>query len=124
MDDLQVSHKDLCEITKFAVFLSSIYVKELPVHRGKVHNYLGVDFDYSMRGEVKISMIKYLNNVIKEFPKYMPTKHAATPASDHLFKVRDKNGPAYCPLSEERARQFHHTTAQLLFISSRARGDI
>ena len=124
VDDLKVSHKDPKEITKFAVYLSSIYGEKLTVHRGKVHDYLGVDFDYSESGKVKISMIKYLKGVIDEFPEDLPTRHAATPASDNLFKVRDENDPAYRPLPKEKARQFHHTVAQLLFMSSRSRRDI
>ena len=57
-------------------------------HRGKVHDYLGIDFDYSETGNFKVSMIKYLDNVLKEFPEVL-TGSAATPAAGHLFKVRE-----------------------------------
>ena len=53
------------EITKFAIYLSNIYGENLTVHRGKVHDYLGVDFNYSNKGKVKVSMIKYLKGVIE-----------------------------------------------------------
>ena len=43
-----------------------------------------------------------------------------TPASDHLFKVREDGRK----LSEELADAFHHTVYQLLFAATRARGDI
>ena len=52
----------------------------------------------------------------------MITGKAATPAADHLFSVRDADKAKYLP--EEKAVVFHHTTAQLLFLSSRARRDI
>ena len=52
----------------------------------------------------------------------MITGKAATPAADHLFSIRDADEAKY--LLEEKAVAFHHTTAQLLFLSSRARRDI
>ena len=124
VDNLKVSHKHPIEITKFAIQLLKIYGEDLTVHRGKVHDYLGVDFDFGEKGKVKVSMIKYLQGVLDAFPEVLPTKHAATPASNHLFTVRDKNDPEYSPLPEKQARQFHHTVAQLLFMSTRARRDI
>ena len=45
VDNLKVSHKDSFEITKFACWLSEIYGEDLTVHRGKVHDYLGMDLD-------------------------------------------------------------------------------
>ena len=50
------------------------------------------------------------------------TEKAATPVADHLFSVREADEAKYLP--EEKAVAFHHTTAQLLFLSSRARRDI
>ena len=63
VDDLKVSHKDPFEITKFAHYLSLQYGKKLTVKLGKVHEYLGMDLDYSRKGAVKVGMIKYLQNV-------------------------------------------------------------
>ena len=45
----------------------------------------------------------------------------SSPAADHLFQVRPANEAKILP--EEQARAFHHTAAQLLFLS-RARRDI
>ncbi len=45
-----------------------------------------------------------------------------TPAADHLFEVQDKS--LAMPLPKEQAIAFHHTTAQLLFLSVRARCNI
>ena len=52
----------------------------------------------------------------------MITRKSATPAADHLFRVRDADEAKYLP--EEEAIAFHHTNAQLIFLSSRARRDI
>ena len=72
-------------------------------------------------GSLELSMFKYLDSIIDEFPKLITGK-AATPAEYHLFRVRDAE-EAKC-LPEEKAIAFHHNTAQLLFLSSRARRDI
>jgi hypothetical protein len=35
---------------------------------GKVHNYLGMELDYQKQGELKINLMKYVENMINEFP--------------------------------------------------------
>jgi hypothetical protein len=45
-------------------------------------------FDFSLQVEVKINMMQYFSKVIEAFPKEIVGK-AATPAGDHLFKVRE-----------------------------------
>ena len=52
----------------------------------------------------------------------MITGKAATSVADHLFSVRDADKTKFFP--EEKAIEFHHTTAQFLLLSSRARRDI
>jgi hypothetical protein len=47
---------------------------------------------------------------------------AATPVADHLFNISDKKEAR--ALEEEQVLTFHHTVAQLLFMSTRARQDI
>jgi len=120
VDDLKVSHKDDFEITRLANYLREIY-GTITVSRGERHDFLGMDLDYSTPGKLAVSMVPYLNNILREFPEGLG-ESAATPAADHLFKVHDEQDAR--PLPEEQARQFHHTTAQLLFLSRRARRDI
>ena len=83
VENLKFSHVDSFEINKLAGYLPSI----LTVQRGKVHDYLGMDLDYTKQGTMKVFMIKYLYNVLKEFPNNLSTI-AATPASDHIFTVQ------------------------------------
>ena len=54
---------------------------------GRVHDYLGMDLDYSTKGEVKIGMIKYLQNVEDKFTEPI-LGTAKSPAGEHLFQVR------------------------------------
>jgi hypothetical protein len=39
------------------------------VSRGLVHEYLGMSLDYTVKGEVKITMVDYLEGVIGDFPE-------------------------------------------------------
>ena len=77
-------------------------------------------FDYGTKGEVQISMDKSIATIIDSFPEKI-TGVSATPANDNLFKVRP-NGEK--PLPEAQAAMFHHTVAQLLYVSNRVRRDI
>jgi hypothetical protein len=57
--------------------------------------------------------------VIADFPEEI-TGVSATPAADHLYKVREDGRK----LSEEQVDIFHHTVYQLLFAANRACQDI
>ena len=77
--------------------------------------------EFNEDGTLDISMIKYLKNVIDEFPEIIKGR-AATPAHEKLFVIRDENKAR--PLKEDQALAFHHTVAQLLFMATQARRDI
>jgi hypothetical protein len=119
VDDLMISYVNKGEILKFVRCIKDIYGDILVENVGKVHDYLGMTFNYAFGGEVQINMCKYLSCIIADFPEQI-TGVSATPAAGHLFKVRE-NGKK---LSEEQADVFHHTVYQLLFAANRARRDI
>jgi hypothetical protein len=79
VDDLKVSHRDPVEITKFANYLAVMYGDALTVHRGQVHDYLEMDLDYSRKGKVGISMVKYINRILTGVLEELGSA-AATPA--------------------------------------------
>ena len=58
VDDLKVSDKDNFDTTKFGLWLEGIYGEKMTVHRGKVHDYLGMYLDYS---EKVLLMYRQLN---------------------------------------------------------------
>jgi hypothetical protein len=91
------------------------------ISRGNRHDYLGMDLDYSVPGEVPVTMVDYLKRVITEFPEVI-TGGAASPAAEKLFTVRPEEECKH--LEEKRAIAFHHCVAQLIFASARARKDI
>ena len=90
------------------------------MHRGKVLEYLGMTLDYSEKGVVKISMPKYIQEIINDFNKIapdVPNKQVAAPKN--LFTVDDK-----CEkLSKKKAEHYHSIVAKILFATKRARPD-
>ena len=114
-----MSHKKPEEITKLAIYLSKIH-RNIKIKYGHILDYLGMTLDYSVKGQVQVSMVPLIQNKINEFPEEK-TSSASTPASDHHFQVR---GQGAVLLTKEQAIAFHHKVAQLLFVSARAWQDI
>jgi hypothetical protein len=55
----------------------------MTVSRGKIHTYLGMTLDYTVRGHVKISMFEYVDEILPAIDKVDPrsggTKTSARP---------------------------------------------
>ena len=119
MYNLKVSHKDSFEITK-SLHLEATY-RGPSVKHGKVHDFLAMDLYFLEDGRVKVSVVEYLNNILREFPEHLGDI-AKSPAFDHLFEIRAEEEE--CIILEEQAVTFHHTVSHLLFMSSRTRIDI
>jgi hypothetical protein len=80
-----------------------------------------MELDYSVKGQVSIGMVDYVESMVTSFPaEYLTGAAVASPWTKNIFKVHEN----YPPLSKEMAEQFHTTTAQGLFACKRARPDI
>jgi hypothetical protein len=93
----------------------------MTVSRGNVHNYLGMTLDYTVRGQVKITMFDYVDEILTAFDKAEPkgggTKTSAAP--DSLFKLDES-----CEkLKQDKAVEFHNLVAKTLYSTKRARPD-
>ena len=94
MDDLKSSHVDKKVNNKFAKWLEKKYGEhgKVKVHCSKVHDYLGMVFDYHKKGKVKIDMTSYVQDMLEEFPKKLQsTKMVMTPAANCLLKARERS---------------------------------
>jgi hypothetical protein len=69
VDNLMGTCEDDFELTKFSCYLGRIYGPKLSMHTGRKHDYLRVDMEFTDDGLLEVSMFKYLQNVIKEFPE-------------------------------------------------------
>ena len=90
VDDVKASHVDPQVNDEFHKWCESKYgdkdIGHVEVVRGKKHDYLAMNLDYSEKIKLKIDMRYYIENIIEEFPHEIKTKKA-TPWSDKLFKV-------------------------------------
>ena len=90
--------------------------------RGKLHDYLRINLDYTIKGEVKITMLPYIKKMIQNFREHDPNpdKRANTPAAEFLFKVDDESRL----IDDSRAKVFNTFIAKALFTTKRSQPDI
>lgn len=91
--------------------------KEISVKRGLNHDFLGMTLDFSQPGAVKITMDKYIDDLVCT-PGV--TQMARTPAAAGLFDV-DASSPA---LDKDTRKWSHSMAARLLYLGIRARREI
>jgi hypothetical protein len=93
----------------------------MTVSRGNIHNYLGMTLDYTVRGQVKITMFDYVEEILPAFDKAEPkgggTKTSTAP--DSLFKVDE----SCAKLAQKKDVEFHNLVAKTLYATKRARPD-
>ena len=94
---------------------------KMKVHRGKVLEYLGMTLDYSVDGQVKITMLGYIKECIELFEKMAPNKRGSksSAAPKNLFVVDDNSKK----LSDSKREQFHSLVAKMLFATKHVRPD-
>jgi hypothetical protein len=107
---------------KFDKWLNKMYGnygKVKCVH-GKKHDYLGMTFDFSKPGKVKINMIDYIAKMIDECSvKLGKSDTAPNSAAEDLFS--EGSGAL---LSSQQRDKFHTIVAMALFACKRARPNI
>jgi len=54
-------------------------------HRGKVHDYLSMIFDFLAKRKVMVTMMEYIKNIIKDIPEEI-VGMKTSPATDHLSR--------------------------------------
>ena len=92
--------------------------KEVTVHEGLVHDYLGINLDFSEKGKVKLDMQSYINKVLSS--NNITTSSKTPTTSNFTFNPTADSSL----LSEEESKSLHSTSAQLLYIAANARPDI
>jgi hypothetical protein len=128
VDDCKLSHRKKTVMDRMIGYIwqecESIFEDgsgAMPVSRGKIHKYLGMTLDYSVQGQVKITMLKYVNEILDAFNKAEPKCGGAktSAAPDSLFKD-DENCER---LTHVKAVELHNLVAKTLYATKRARPD-
>lgn len=106
----------------------------MKVHCGEIQKFLGMTLDFSSNSHVKISMFKYVKDIISSWDVVVPgvdadgfkliqlTNHKGkvTPAADNLFKVNEDSQK----LPQTMATSFHNVVTKALYVVKRMRPDI
>lgn len=121
VDDFLMTHEDASVNTGLIKWFQAKYGKLSPltVHRGCVHDYLGMSLDFRKPGAVIVSMRDYVTSIINQAPSEWEGT-AKTPATSHLFEINDNP----VKLEQDKAALYHHIVAKALFLCKRARPDI
>ena len=122
VDDLMSSHIDPKVNDDFLKWLNKMCgdLSECKATRGKIHDFLGVEYDFSEPGKVKLSMIEYIKKMLDEFSIHFSEKEQTNnPATSNLFE--EGKGET---LDDFQKKEFHTFAAKNLFLCGRARPDI
>jgi hypothetical protein len=116
VDDCKFMCVDESHIDDALKQLSAVY-GPLKVKSGHTHSFLGMTFDYSTAGEVKVTMEGYIRDLVRIAGV---TGQAATPATSRLFNIN----PTSPLLDKQKKEIFHSLTAKVLFPAKRVRPEV
>ena len=99
VDDIKASHVESEVVICMEKWLRKTYKRlfkdvygKMKLCRVKNQDYLGMNLDYTVIGEVKITMIPYIKEMIRDFREQDTSsgKKGNTPAGEFLFNVDDE----------------------------------
>ena len=125
VDDLKISHRSNSVLQNTLTQLSKRYgkIKDSTVTYGKVHELIGVTFDFSEAGRLKVKMNDYVEGVLENADQLLLNKRrdqAKTPAGTDLFNIDG----SVANLDLEKSDHFRTMSAKLLYLAPRGRPDI
>ena len=112
VDDLLVTCVNHSNIESFKTYLKAEF-PEIRVDSGKVISYIGMTFDFTTPGEVRVTMDNCVKDIISSCGVTVPR---ATPAASVLFDVRET-----CKATEAESKWFHTHVAKMLYLAKRVR---
>jgi hypothetical protein len=116
VDDLFIASKTQSQADQLIKILETSY-QALSVHRGPVHEYLGLKFNYEEKRRLVVTMNSYQERVVQD---WTVSKAATTPAREDLLHI-DHQSPV---LEKSKSEAFHSMVARLLYLAKRVRPDI
>ena len=94
----------------------------MQLNHGKFHKYIGMTLDYTTVGQVKTTMLDYIDEVLDAFNK-VNTTGGGTQSSNSpaiLFNVKED----CIKLISKQAVDCHHLVAKIIYSTKRYRMDI
>ena len=73
VNDIKISHVDPNVVTDIINKFDREFGQEatITVTRGKKHDYLGMEFDFSTKGKVIITLLHYIEEMLDDLPEEM-----------------------------------------------------
>jgi hypothetical protein len=139
VDDCKISHRSSKVVDETIDWLRKEYEVifedgsgAMKVRRGKIHDYVGIRFDFTTKGEVHLTMPKHLEDVLETFDKgrnviengFVQVKRSRskaqmTPAPTDIFVVNEE-----CEkLANDGRELFHCVVQKMVYIWKRAKPD-
>ena len=92
---------------------------KMSVSRENIYEYLGMTLDYTVHGQVSITIISYIEDILAAFDKAEPesnsTKLSARP--NNIFMINED-----CKeLNPRKVREIHNLAANNLYVTNQAR---
>jgi hypothetical protein len=138
VDDCKISHKSSAVIDDTIAWLRVEYktifegdLGQMKVHRGKIHKYLGMSLDFSHKGQCRVTMHGYIDEILQAYDLAIKSHNdgyqiigklcsKTSAVQDNLFVVNED-----CEnLPNEAAAASHTIMAKALYVTKRARPDI
>jgi hypothetical protein len=109
VDDLKISHEDPDVVGQFIDLIKEEFgcKMDLPVWQGRIHDYLGIQVNFSEDQKVKLTMYDHIDKLINKMPVELMKGSGVMPAANHMFLVN----PECDKLNEINAVLYHHLTA-------------
>ena len=122
VDDLKISHRSNSLLKNTLDQLSKRYgkIKDLTVSYGKDHELIGVTFDFSEGGKLKVKMDDYVEEILESADQLLLDKRrdqVKPPAGTALFDIDE----SAASLDLEKSDQFRTKSAKLLYLAPRGR---
>ena len=125
VDDIKVASLIPGEIDRVHSVLVAKF-GAVSLNRGLKHNYVGMTFDYSIKGQVSITMLGYEQDLVKEWVVATANKnfeaHGASAASPAMNNIFDKGNSA--ALSVKDRKLFHTFTMKMAYLGKRVKPEL
>lgn len=116
VDDLFLTSDSNSRLQTIAETLKSRY-DAVTYKTGLQHDFLGIHWDFTVAGQVSLSMDGYINDIIR---KYNVTEQCSTPATDRLFRTTEDSPK----LTTEKSEMFRSCVMTLYYLAKRTRPEI
>ena len=71
-------------------WMKSLYVNKMQISKGKKHDYLGINIDFSVKGKVAVTMVEFLKRIISDFEvMVILIGTVVLSAAEHLYTIRE-----------------------------------